>query len=125
MRSLIEYGGREAIIHPQPKFQEFVPPEALPHGRVTVLGDAAHAMIPLCGAGANTAILDACDLGKLLIEARAEASDSTSVVAPFAAKMIPHGREAVLASRAAGNADGDDPAAYFRKFQRERRQTKA
>ena len=82
-------------------------------------------MIPLRGAGANTAILDACDLGKLLIKARAEASEPISIVAPYVAKMIPRGREAVLASRAAGNADGDDLAAYFKKFQREKQQSKA
>lgn len=124
MNSFIKYGGPDAMIHPQPKFQEYVPPDTLPVGRVTLLGDAAHAMIPLRGAGANTAILDACDLGKLLINARNERNDYVSVVEPFLAKMIPRGKEAVLASRAAGNADGDDPAAYLKKFQRKKQQSK-
>jgi 2-polyprenyl-6-methoxyphenol hydroxylase-like FAD-dependent oxidoreductase len=125
LKGFIKYGGPEAMIHPQPKFQELTPPETLPEGRVTILGDAAHAMIPLRGAGANTAILDACDLGKLLIKARAEAREPTSVLAPYMAKMIPRGREAVLASRAAGNADGDDPVAYLTKFKREKQQNGA
>jgi 2-polyprenyl-6-methoxyphenol hydroxylase-like FAD-dependent oxidoreductase len=120
LNGFIKYGGPEAMIHPQPKFLEIVPPETLPEGRVTILGDAAHAMIPLRGAGANTAILDACDLGKLLIEARAEARDLTSAIAPYNAKMIPRGKEAVLASRAAGDADSDDPAAYLKKFGRKK-----
>ncbi|KAH7304571.1 hypothetical protein B0I35DRAFT_484407 [Stachybotrys elegans] len=122
MKNIIEYGGPKAMISPQPRFQEFVTPDTLPSGRVTLLGDAAHAMIPLRGAGANTAILDACELGKLLIQAREESQAPMSIVEPFVAKMIPRGRQAVLASRAAGNADGDDPAAYLKKFQREKKQ---
>lgn len=124
MKGFIRYGGPEAMTQPQPKFQELVPPDTLPSGRVTLLGDAAHAMIPLRGAGANTAILDACDLAKLLIEARAGAQEPMTVIMPYVAKMIPRGKEAVLASRAAGNADNDDPAAYLKKFQRERKQNK-
>ncbi|ORX97385.1 hypothetical protein BCR34DRAFT_449766, partial [Clohesyomyces aquaticus] len=100
LTGVIRYGGPKAMIHPPPKFQEFIPPETLPVGRVTLLGDSAHAMIPLRGAGANTAILDACDLGKLLITARAESHALMNVVAPYVAKMIPRGIEAVLASRA-------------------------
>jgi 2-polyprenyl-6-methoxyphenol hydroxylase-like FAD-dependent oxidoreductase len=104
----------------QPRFLEFVTPETLPTGRVAILGDAAHGMVPLRGAGANTAILDACDLGKLLIEAQKESRPFESVVAPYTAKMIPRGREAVLSSRAAGNADADDPFALIEKFRWEK-----
>ncbi|KAF9738541.1 hypothetical protein PMIN06_001703 [Paraphaeosphaeria minitans] len=125
LNGFLNYGGSQAMIQPQPKFQELVPPETFPEGRVTVLGDAAHAMIPLRGAGANTAILDACDLGKLLIKARAESRGYLSTIAPYLARMIPRGREAVLASRAAGDEDGDDPAVYLTKFKREKQQDDA
>jgi 2-polyprenyl-6-methoxyphenol hydroxylase-like FAD-dependent oxidoreductase len=104
----------------QPRFLEFVTPETLPTGRVAILGDAAHGMVPLRGAGANTAILDACDLGKLLIEAQKGSRPLDSVLAPYVAKMIPRGRETVLSSRAAGNADADDPFALIEKFRREK-----
>lgn len=123
LNGLIKYGGPAAMIRPQPKFLELVLPETLPTGRVTVLGDAAHAMIPLRGAGANTAMLDACDLGRLLIEAQAESRDLASVVAPYVAKMVPRGRDAVLESRAAGKAENDDPAAYLKNFSRDKQQS--
>jgi len=118
VQNVIKYGGPKAIIQPQPKFQEFVPPERLPEGRVTVMGDAAHAMIPFRGAGANTALLDASDLAKLLIKAHTEGTDPSSIVGQYLATMIPRGREAVLSSRAAGDASGDDPAVHFNKFRR-------
>jgi 2-polyprenyl-6-methoxyphenol hydroxylase-like FAD-dependent oxidoreductase len=120
IENVVKDGGQPAMNRSQPKFLELVTPETLPTGRVTILGDSAHCMVPLRGAGANTAILDACDLGKLLIEAKAESRGFQSVVAPYVAKMIPRGREAVISSRAAGNADADDPFALIRKFARQK-----
>lgn len=124
MNGFIKNGGLAAMTSPQPKFLEYLPPDTLPGGRVTLLGDAAHAMIPLRGAGANTAILDACDLGKLPGDAQSESREFWKVIAHYVGKMLIRGREAVLASKAAGNADGDDPAAYLKKFQREQQQGK-
>lgn len=118
--SIVKDGGPSAMNRSQPRFLEFVTPETLPTGRVAILGDAAHGMVPLRGAGANTAILDACDLGKLLIEAQKGSRPLDSVLAPYVAKMIPRGRETVLSSRAAGNADADDPFALIEKFRREK-----
>src|SRR5262249_32741711 len=45
------------------------------HGRVTLLGDAAHAMYPVGSNGASQAILDACALADALAEA-ASVSDA-------------------------------------------------
>ncbi|PVI00804.1 FAD/NAD(P)-binding domain-containing protein [Periconia macrospinosa] len=117
IHSYIKYGGPEAIVTPPPRFQDFVTPETLPTGRVTIIGDAAHTMIPLRGAGANTAILDACTIGKLLIKAKADSRDFKTVIAPYTAIMIPRGRKAVLSSRAAGNAEYDDPVGYWNYIQ--------
>lgn len=100
---------------------EFVPPDDLPISRVTVLGDAAHAMPPFRGAGANTAILDAYDIAKLLITAHKDGADALSVVAPYHAAMIPRGREMVLSSIAAGGPDSDDAAMHFANFQRKQK----
>ena len=141
---LIRHGGPDAISSPQPRFLEFYAPDDLPEGRVTILGDAAHAMIPyvkLCvdfvlrhpliilicfrfrGAGANTAILDACDLAKLLIASWEEKRDFSAVVKPYKQVMIPRGKENVLSSRAAGDVGGEDgnpAAAWMKMFQRGR-----
>jgi 2-polyprenyl-6-methoxyphenol hydroxylase-like FAD-dependent oxidoreductase len=121
IRDVVKDGGPAAMNRSQPKFLELVTPETLPTGPVAILGDAAHCMVPLRGAGANTAIMDACDLGRLLIEAQTESRSFQSVIAPYVAKMIPRGREAVLSSRAAGDADADDPFALIQKFSREKR----
>lgn len=44
-------------------------PEWTNESRVTVIGDAAHSMIPAGGIGANTAVRDSALLGKLLSQA--------------------------------------------------------
>ncbi|KAE8447919.1 hypothetical protein EG329_009991 [Mollisiaceae sp. DMI_Dod_QoI] len=44
-------------------------PEFKPNGRVTLMGDAAHAMMPAGGSGANCALSDAAFLLNLLVEA--------------------------------------------------------
>lgn len=41
-----------------------------------------------------------------------------SAIAPYLARMTPCAREAVLASRAAGAEEADDPAVYLEKFKR-------
>ncbi|MCJ1397172.1 hypothetical protein MMC11_000364 [Xylographa trunciseda] len=107
MRDLIRFGGPDAIVQPQPTFLEFVAPDAMPEGRVTVLGDAAHAMVPFRGAGANTALLDACDLARLLIASWEEGRDLAGVLHEYHRLMLPRGKENVLSSRAAGEEDGD------------------
>lgn len=69
-------------------------------------------MIPFQAAGANTAIIDACDLGKALIQAHRNGDDFASVVPAYNQIMCPKGRERVLASRKAGE-DSEDPVATW------------
>ena len=39
LSDLVKHGGPEALAQPQPKFMEYVTPDDLPDGRITVLGD--------------------------------------------------------------------------------------
>jgi len=60
-----------ALIAATPVFWEYPvcdrdPLERWSHGRVTLLGDAAHAMYPVGSNGASQAVLDACELAEAL-----------------------------------------------------------
>lgn len=106
---LFEMTGPEGMVTHGYKFYEYVSPESLPYGRVTLLGDAAHSMIPMKGAGANTALDDACDLGKLIADKThsGNAVQWPELLKEYERIMLPRGAEIVLASRRAGEvADG-------------------
>lgn len=104
LRDVIHHTGPAGMFTPPIRFFEFVPPDTLPGKLVTLLGDAAHAMIPFRGGGANTAIRDACELAELITQARREDRALDSVVRPYEDVMLPRGRDTVLASRAAGES---------------------
>jgi 2-polyprenyl-6-methoxyphenol hydroxylase-like FAD-dependent oxidoreductase len=69
--------------------------------RVTLLGDAIHAMSPARGSGANTALRDAALLARRLVEAVAERRDPVAAVGAYEAEMREYGFAAVAASRQA------------------------
>jgi 2-polyprenyl-6-methoxyphenol hydroxylase-like FAD-dependent oxidoreductase len=71
---------------------------AWPPSRVTVLGDAIHAMSPARGSGANTALQDAALLGRLLT---ADGSDVVAAIGDYERQMREYGYAAVAASRQA------------------------
>lgn len=104
LKDVIHHTGPAGMFTPPIRFFEFVPPETLPGKLATLLGDAAHAMIPFRGGGANTAIRDACELAELIIQARQEDRPLDRVVRPYEDVMLPRGRDTVLASRAAGES---------------------
>jgi 2-polyprenyl-6-methoxyphenol hydroxylase-like FAD-dependent oxidoreductase len=66
--------------------------------RVTLLGDAIHAMSPARGSGANTAFLDAANLCAVLA---AGGTDIVAAIGGYEAKMRDYGFAAVEASRQA------------------------
>jgi 2-polyprenyl-6-methoxyphenol hydroxylase-like FAD-dependent oxidoreductase len=83
-----------------------VPVAAWLASRVTLLGDAIHAMSPAGGSGANTALRDAALLaGELGAAARGEKSPVQAIGA-YEQQMIDYGFAAVLASRRAEQAAG-------------------
>lgn len=107
LTDIIRFTGAEGIKWPSIRFAEFVPPSVMPRGRVTLLGDSAHAMMPFRGAGANTAITDACDLSDLIVEnGGADVLNDGEILKDllqeYASVMVPRGRAMVAASRAAG-----------------------
>ncbi|KAI9154779.1 FAD/NAD(P)-binding domain-containing protein [Paramyrothecium foliicola] len=112
LRNVIQHMGPQGMYAPPVKFQEFVPPESLPVGRVTILGDAGHTMIPFRGAGANTAFRDAADLTRTLRDAFEQGLKIPLALQEYAKVMLPRGREMVLESRAAGQ----DTDSFMRNF---------
>lgn len=109
LTDVIHATGPSGMMVRPPRFVEWVPPKRLPRGRVTLLGDAAHTMIPFKGVGANTAIRDACDLAKLLVESvRREGGGEGGgysvdwILKRYEGPMLERGREMVLSTRESG-----------------------
>lgn len=84
-----------------------VPLEPWESTNVTLIGDAIHTMTPGRGVGANTALRDAVNLCRELIEVRDGRRDLTAAVRAYETKMIEYGFDAVLKSRA--QMTSDDP----------------
>ncbi|MFE0643311.1 NAD(P)H-dependent oxidoreductase [Streptomyces sp. NPDC058877] len=81
-------------------------------GRVALLGDAAHPMVPALGQGANMALEDAL----VLAEALASAAEVPDALAGYARERAPRAGAVVLASRRQGSLDqGADRAAEERR----------
>jgi 2-polyprenyl-6-methoxyphenol hydroxylase-like FAD-dependent oxidoreductase len=77
-----------------------VPLEPWKTTNVTLLGDAIHTMTPGRGVGANTALRDAVNLCRALIDVRDGRRALIPAVNEYEAKMIEYGFDAVIKSRA-------------------------
>jgi 2-polyprenyl-6-methoxyphenol hydroxylase-like FAD-dependent oxidoreductase len=55
--------------------------------------------------GANTAIIDACELGRAVVEAVGAGQDLVEALGKYAEIMVPRGRTQVLESRATGESE--------------------
>jgi 2-polyprenyl-6-methoxyphenol hydroxylase-like FAD-dependent oxidoreductase len=94
-----------------------VPIEAWPSSRVTLLGDAVHAMSPSRGSGANTALRDAALLASELAAAARGEKDVVRAIGDYEREMVAYGFEAVRASREAGPAGGSQlRSSLFRRL---------
>jgi 2-polyprenyl-6-methoxyphenol hydroxylase-like FAD-dependent oxidoreductase len=76
-----------------------VPIAPWPASRVTLLGDAIHAMSPAGGSGATTALRDAALLAAKLGAAARTQQDPVEVIADYERQMVGYGFAAVRASR--------------------------
>lgn len=83
-----------------------VPVPAWPSSRVTLLGDAVHAMSPARGSGANTALRDAALLTSELAAAADGRKEVTEAIAAYEQQMTAYGFDAVRASRDAERTPG-------------------
>lgn len=93
------------IIHPPIRMKDMAPVE-LPRGRVTLLGDAIHPMVPFRGEGGNMAMKDGIVLANSV--AGEEGGGVEDSLKDYEAEMIPRTRKSVLASRAAGDTAQQD-----------------
>ncbi|WP_157889265.1 FAD-dependent monooxygenase [Chromobacterium subtsugae] len=93
LRALLERTDATAIIGREVRMAERVP--AWPSGRLTVLGDAIHAMSPAGGVGANTALADAAMLAQCLAE-----GDIGRAVVRYEADMRQRAERALALTRA-------------------------
>ena len=103
-KKMIHNTGADGMMQPPLRFVEFSPPDSFSQSRVTVLGDAAHTMMPFKGAGVNVAIRDACDLANVIRE-RQDLIEPDGVIATlqdYAGLIIARGQKMVAASHAAG-----------------------
>jgi 2-polyprenyl-6-methoxyphenol hydroxylase-like FAD-dependent oxidoreductase len=80
-----------------------VPVGPWPPSRVTLLGDAIHAMSPAGGSGANTALRDAALLASELGAAARGEKSQVQAVGDYERRMIDYGFAAVRASRRFGD----------------------
>ena len=78
-----------------------VPIASWPASRVTLLGDAIHAMSPARGSGANTALRDAALLATELGAAARDEKTPVQAIADYERQMIDYGFAAVRAARRA------------------------
>jgi len=90
--------------------------DPIPHwtqGRITVLGDAAHPMLPYLGQGACQAIEDGCVLAAALT---AKSDDAVGALSLYERSRRPRASQVVLASRQRGVSNHlSSPLAAFRR----------
>jgi 5-methylphenazine-1-carboxylate 1-monooxygenase len=92
-----------ALIRSTPVFWEYPvcdrdPIDRWSHGRVTLLGDAAHAMYPVGSNGASQAILDACTLADVL----AQTSHVSEALKSYERQRLAPTSEIVYSNRTGG-----------------------
>lgn len=96
LRSILERADTSTLF--QIAIRTSLPLAAWPTTRVTLLGDAIHAMTPAGGIGANTAMRDAALLAKLLSETNRGNKNVLEAIAQYEAEMRVYGSVAARQS---------------------------
>ncbi|KAF8855313.1 hypothetical protein BDZ45DRAFT_746577 [Acephala macrosclerotiorum] len=110
MTQIVRLATPETLMYPPLQLHQWAPYQELPTGRVTILGDAAHPMLPFRREGANNALLDAVRLGGNIAKfTKAENTDWVALAKKgYEAEMLPRGAEAVIRSSGMGDRVGED-----------------
>ncbi|RDW82376.1 hypothetical protein BP6252_03488 [Coleophoma cylindrospora] len=87
----------EGILHPPLQMRDMVPP-TLPKGRVSLLGDAVHPMVPFRGEGGNMAMKDGMSLARTLEQCTEQ--NIEDALKSYEAEMSERATKSVLDSRA-------------------------
>ncbi|KAI1407792.1 putative monooxygenase [Hypoxylon sp. FL1857] len=113
LTSIIEKTGVQGMKQPPIRFSTLcLEPEQLPHGRVTLLGDAGHCMPAFRGEGGFHALLDALKLGKALAKLQTnDAEVVKKVLGEYQDEMIERGSKAAAWSDIAFDQPWDGPGA--------------
>jgi 2-polyprenyl-6-methoxyphenol hydroxylase-like FAD-dependent oxidoreductase len=102
LRALVEQAVAEECF--LARIQNSTPVPSWPSSRVTVLGDAIHAMSPARGSGANTALRDAAELGRRLVAVARGEEKLLTAVGDYEDVMREYGYEAIRVSAEAERA---------------------
>ncbi len=92
----------EGMLYPPLRLRDMTPP-SLPSGRIALLGDSIHPMVPFRGEGGNMAMKDGFVLAKMLSSADDEGVHT--VLQQYASEMQERTTRSVLASRAFGDPE--------------------
>lgn len=107
LTEIIKWTGPAGIKSPGVKLRGLILPDLPMHRRITLLGDAAHVMVPNRIQSANHALTDAFNLANALQDSEAEEDTLFANVELNQKDMLQRGREEVRKSWAASLDAGD------------------
>ncbi|CZR64591.1 uncharacterized protein PAC_14489 [Phialocephala subalpina] len=110
LTQIVRLATSQTLMYPPLQLHQWAPYQELLGGRVTILGDAAHPMLPFLGEGANNALLDAVrpggNIGKYT---KRESADRVALIQKdYEAEILPRGAEAVTRGSGMGDTVGED-----------------
>ncbi|MCJ1310402.1 hypothetical protein MMC25_004066 [Agyrium rufum] len=129
-REVIELTKPEEVLERPILVRDMEPPESLPNGRLTLIGDAIGPMTFFRGEGANHAVQDGLHLARRIDEGLAMSEgirqgrvwDAETTLKEYEGEMLGRKREAVLASREAALDLSTPRVAFIVKAEEEKKE---